>query len=60
MARAFGSYPECHVFESHRRYHTESPVIRDFFRFWKCENERLLSWFERQFIIEFIIREILK
>ena len=21
LARAFGSYPECHVFESHRRYH---------------------------------------
>ena len=20
LARAFGSYPECHVFESHRRY----------------------------------------
>ena len=22
LARAFGSYPECHVFESHRRYQT--------------------------------------
>ena len=26
MARAFGSYPECHWFESSRRYQTQPPV----------------------------------
>ena len=25
LARAFGSYPECHVFESHRRYQNGAP-----------------------------------
>ncbi len=33
LARAFGSYPECHVFESHRRYHNKKSRNRDFFHF---------------------------
>ena len=26
LARAFGSYPECHLFESDRRYHEKRPA----------------------------------
>ena len=35
LARAFGSYPECHVFESHRRYHSEKSRRSGLFPFWK-------------------------
>ena len=33
LARAFGSYPECHWFESDRRYHQESLVNQGFLLF---------------------------
>ena len=31
LARAFGSYPECHVFESHRRYQEKAGFYLAFF-----------------------------
>ena len=54
--RHMPSYPECHVFESHRRYHRKSPVDLDFFRFWNYGIGRFLSWIWPQFIMEFIMR----
>ena len=50
LARAFGSYPKCHVFESHRRYQKRiGNLIRFFFIicifFYFRNNDIILIWF---------------
>ena len=32
LARAFGSYPECHLFESDRRYHKRTVILIESYR----------------------------
>ena len=32
LARAFGSYPECHLFESDRRYHERTVILIESYR----------------------------
>ena len=57
LARAFGSYPKCHVFESHRRYHQKQSHCGLLF-FCEKKYKRVNSWRKksiRAFFLNFML-----
>ena len=52
LARAFGSYPECHLFESDRRYHKRTVILIESYRSFSLSKKPMIRAFFAFFAIK--------